>query len=214
MKTLYLNHELSSTTPAYANAQNQINFEQVRSLKEGDSSNNMMLHLPNHIGTHIDFPAHFCSNGKTFSNYGADFFISKKVALIACDMFDLEEHLDLIDEDTEMLFVKTGSEGLRETTHYTLDQPEVFPEYAKLLRQKCPHLRIFGFDMISVSSMRDREMGREAHREFLCEENILLLEDMKLSQIIPLDDIEEVIISPMAIANADGSPCTVFAKIR
>jgi arylformamidase len=213
MKRIYLNHELNENTPAYANAQNQIKIDEVRSLKKGDTSNNLHLSLPNHIGTHIDFPAHFCPKGKTFSHYDASFFVFDQVAMVTCDMYDLEMHLDSIDTNIEMLLVKTGFEGLRETEHYTLKQHEVFPEYAKVLREKFPHLRLFGFDMISVSSMLDREMGREAHRAFLCEENILLLEDMRLSGISPRDTINEVIVAPLALADGDGAPCTVIATI-
>jgi kynurenine formamidase len=66
-------------------------------------------------------------------------------------------------------------------------------------------------DLISVSSYCNRLEGRKAHYAFLNPEEgepILLIEDMKLDIDGPID---KVIVAPLLIDKADGSPCTVIA---
>ena len=77
-----------------------------------------------------------------------------------------------------------------------------------------PNLRIFGFDSISLTGRQFRNEGKEAHRVFLVKNNILVLEDMDLSQLVKSAVIEEIIVSPLRFQNADGAPVTVFAKVN
>ena len=66
-------------------------------------------------------------------------------------------------------------------------------------------------DLISISSYSNRDEGRKAHHAFLNPiegEPILLIEDMKLDHVTRL---KKVIVAPLLIDNADGSPCTVLA---
>ena len=63
--------------------------------------------------------------------------------------------------------------------------------------------------MISLTSKLDRLEGKKAHFSFLIENDILVLEDMDLSNLKETPD--RVIIAPLLIEGADGSPCTVIA---
>ncbi len=66
-------------------------------------------------------------------------------------------------------------------------------------------------DLISTSSFSNREEGHRAHHAFLNPKSgqpILLIEDMKLDLIY---NFNKIIVSPLLVDNADGSPCTVFA---
>jgi arylformamidase len=74
---------------------------------------------------------------------------------------------------------------------------------------KFPKLRLFGFDMISLTSKLDRPEGKEAHLNFLIENQILILEDMNLENLFTCPN--KVIVAPLQIENSDGGPCTVFA---
>ena len=58
-------------------------------------------------------------------------------------------------------------------------------------------------------------MGKLAHLEFLQRKSsILILEDMKLSEINKGDFPEQIIISPLMIKNSDGSPVNCILKIK
>ena len=73
---------------------------------------------------------------------------------------------------------------------------------------------MLGFDIISLSSYSNKQVGREAHKAFLDHSYpILLLEDMDLSMIRDGMLLKQIIVSPVRIENTDGSPCTVLANI-
>ena len=63
-KTLFLSHFINEATPIYGGASDQIKLEKLTAIKNGNTANSLYLKLPNHCGTHIDFPYHFFSNGK------------------------------------------------------------------------------------------------------------------------------------------------------
>ena len=63
--------------------------------------------------------------------------------------------------------------------------------------------------MISLTSQLDKSEGKKAHIAFLIESDILVMEDMNLSEINHKPS--RVIIAPLLINNADGVPCNIFA---
>ena len=63
--------------------------------------------------------------------------------------------------------------------------------------------------MIALTGELDRQEGKGAHEAFLLDEEILILEDMKLDNLNKTPKI--VIVAPLLIDKVDGSPCTVFA---
>ena len=69
MKYKYLSHLISEVTPMYGGYENLINIKKSRSIQDGDTSNNLTLEFPNHIGTHIDFPFHFSMNGNKLQDH-------------------------------------------------------------------------------------------------------------------------------------------------
>ena len=210
-KIIYLSHFISETTPAYGGAKDRIKIEQARSTRLGDSTNELYLHFPNHISTHIDFPKHFDVNGKTASDYPADFWHFDRVGFVACDMANLETAIAHLPTDIELLLVKTGFENERGNEAYWAAQPVVAARYAEILRGRFKQLRVLGFDLISLTSKLDRNEGRAAHIAFLCEHDILVLEDMHLTALNKTP--KKVIIAPLQIREADGVLCTVLAYL-
>jgi len=220
-KWIYLSHFLDSTTPAYSGGET---FQSIglKSIEHGDTCNTARWIMPNHIGTHIDFPRHFIEGGKSFSDYTPEFWILNAVHLIdvspvapssriAEDLLNIES----IEANTDILIIKTGFGEQRDNECYRNAGPVFMPELADALRKQCPGIRLMGFDTISLSSWSDRELGRIAHRAFLCHSwPILLLEDMDLLQVGNNTKFHKVIISPLCVSNADASPCTVLAEIE
>lgn len=214
---LLLSYHLSSKTPLYGNGVG-IEFTPEKQIRNNDSCNTMNLSLPNHSGTHIDFPSHFDPEGKSLSDYPAEFFEFNEVEIvdlsgeiddcqiISHDFFDPVENIK-----TDLLLIKTGYGTFRGTDRYTLTPPGLASELAPFFRKNFPKLRCIGMDLISVSSYSNREEGRKAHHAFLNPdkgEPILLIEDMNLNVDGPFNT---VIVAPLLIDNADGSPCTVLA---
>lgn len=209
MDPIYLSYHLNEKTPAYGGEEGLIHLERIRSISKGDTSNNMRFILPSHIGTHIDFPFHFSNLGKKLENYPASFWLFDKVAMIACSVEDILKEAEMLSVDIEMLILKTGFGEKRGQRIYWQSQPVIKHTVAKKLKNLFPKLRVFGFDMISLTSKLDRPEGKLAHQHFLLECDILILEDMDLSYLQTSPN--KVIVLPLMIEEADGAPCTVIA---
>lgn len=209
MEPIFLSHFLYESTPAYGGEKDLILFERTRSIKKGDTSNNLKLILPNHIGTHIDFPHHFNDYGKKCCDYPASFWIFSKVGFLQCDIDDVPFRIQELPVGIELLILKTGFGRKRNEPEYWAAQPVIPAHFASLFKRAFPSLRVFGFDLISLTSKLDKAEGKIAHLEFLIENDILVLEDMNLEFL--KETPEAVIISPLQVAQADGMPCTVIA---
>jgi arylformamidase len=211
MKPLFLSYFLDENTPIYGGIQNTIKFNPTSSILNGDTANNLSLSFPNHIGTHIDFPYHFSSFGKKCKDYSAEFWIFKKIGFIECQVNNIINEILLLPSDIEILILKTGFGKKRGTDEYWQCQPVITANHANLFKKKFPNLRLFGFDLISLTSKLDKFEGKKAHESFLIENNILLLEDMNLELYNNNTKPSFILVTPLQIGISDGVPCTVIA---
>jgi kynurenine formamidase len=209
LKVQFLSHFLDQNTPAYGGEKGCVKFKNIRQISLGDTSNNSRFSFPSHIGTHVDFPYHFDSKGKKCNDYSPSFWIFNKVAFISCSVDQILPSIQNISSDIELLILKTGFGVNRNKSVYWSDQPIISSNLAKIFKIKFPKLRVFGFDMISLTSRLDRDEGKKAHQEFLIENEILILEDMNLVDLS--DTPNKVIIAPLLVEGADGTPCTVIS---
>lgn len=204
-----LSHFINSETPVYGGKQGKIIIESIRSIDKGDTSNNLNFNFPAHVGTHIDFPYHFSIKGKKSNDYPPSFWIFHKVGFLNCTIEEVETNIDDLPADIEILILKTGFGSNRDKEIYWSKQPIIPASFAQLFKTKFTSLRIFGFDMISLTSQLDREEGKLAHVNFLINNDILVLEDMNLVNLF--NTPETIIVAPLQIKDADGVPCNVIA---
>ena len=209
MQPVYLSHFIDSETPVYGGARGEIIIEQIRSIDKGDTSNNLHFTFPAHIGTHIDFPSHFSNEGKKSNDYPPSFWIFHKIGFLNCTIEEVESNLDTLAADIEILILKTGFGAKRHKEIYWSGQPVIPAKFATLFKNKFPKLRVFGFDLISLTSKLDRAEGKSAHINFLINNDILVLEDMNLENIVGIPKV--VVVAPLQINAADGVPCNVIA---
>jgi kynurenine formamidase len=224
MKTLYLSHTLNNHTPTYGDA-GKFEFQRVRAIEKGDTSNESYLNISNHLGTHIDAPYHFDNNGLSLDEYPADYWICNKPYLMNfnTNLTDpiglgiLLPYLEAIPFDTDLVLLKTGFEIHRTNKEiYCFKNPSVLPEVGIWLR-KHRKLKFWGMDYISISSRMNREIGRETHKAFLSNSSessgdpILLIEDMHLDELVISPS--RVTVGPILFEKADGAPAIVIAEI-
>ncbi len=227
---LYLSHVLGPETPRYGNA-GLFDLKRVRCLDCGDTSNNTDLSFGAHTGTHIDAPLHFDATGQALEAYPAEFWCCQAPWLLTrtaapgeiLSLDDWQADLEQIPEETDLLLIKTGFEQFRadppEASRYIFEGPGFSPEIGLWLRTN-RHLRMIGFDFISLTSFTNRPLGRIAHRAFLAQEPsggettladpILIIEDMHLEALHASP--QKVWVAPLRYAQADGAPVTVFAE--
>jgi kynurenine formamidase len=217
---IYLSYVLDEKTPTYGNRNK---FEQLKKsdMQRGDVANDTSISTTVHIGTHIDMPYHFYADGQTIESFNADFWLFKKVLFLEIQPNSYivkEEVINKLDKiqdiGYEILVIKTGICHRRESQAFWEENYGFHPDIADYLREYFPKIRVIGFDSISVSSLTDRMLGREAHRRFLDpKQPILLLEDMDLRMLNKKSTIKELIVSPLRIAKCDGLPCTIFGVV-
>lgn len=220
MSIVSLSYYLAPTTPLYGN-NGSISIEKISEISKGKTSNNSLVSMPLHSGTHIDFPKHFFTNGQTLEDYNPDFwFFSNPLILnIEPKSFVIKNEITELIEDIgvntyDILIINTGSGNFRNSERYISENYGIHPDIADSIRRKLPNIRVLLLDMISVSSYTDRKMGREAHKMFLNPENpILIVEDANLEGIKE-KTVKNIIISPLNIAEADGAPCTIYAVLE
>jgi arylformamidase len=209
MSSKYLSYFLKENTPTYGGIEGTIKFEKERSISSGDTSNNMRFELPGHVGTHIDFPYHFSDDGKKCGDYPASFWVFNKIGYLKCAINEIEKDIERLSSDIEILIVRTGFGKKRGFTEYWSSQPVIPSSLACIIKKKFPNIRVFGFDLISLTSKLDRIEGKNAHIEFLLKNEILILEDMYLENLETTPST--IIIAPLQIYDADGVPCNVIS---
>ena len=219
-KYIFLSHVLNENTPTYAN-RDFFKINEKSSILKGKTANSSeWIFSVNHIGTHIDVPKHFYDDALTITDFSSEFWRFSKIGFIEvkCD-----EHIIISDEnlfenisrDIELLLIKTGYENYRGANKYWEDNPGLAPELADFFREKFPKLRAIGFDFISLTALKNREIGKKAHLEFLNPKfPILIIEDMSLQKLTQLTSINQVIALPLYVSNSDGSPITILAEIE
>ncbi|TVZ55498.1 kynurenine formamidase [Lutibacter sp. Hel_I_33_5] len=214
--TLFLSYFINEQTPIYG-GEKAVFVEKRSEISKGASSNTKYLKLPNHSGTHIDFPNHFSDEGKIINDYPASFWQFKKVYVI---LYTAKSD-EIIDEkliknndipvDTEFLIINTKFGRYREEKIYWNNNPGLSPSFATQLKIRCPNIKAIGFDFISLTSYQNRLLGRVAHKSFLLANDILLIEDMKLDQING-KVIKSVTALPLLIDKVDGCPISIIAE--
>ncbi|MCB9335094.1 MAG: cyclase family protein [Flavobacteriales bacterium] len=220
-KTLFLSYPLNSEAYGYGNG-DRFKLTKVRDICCGDTSNNTTIEMPTHYGTHIDYPFHFSVDGKKSSDYLAQHFIFQNIGFVEVDASLVEDYLignknlviENISSNIEMLIVKTGFCNKRHTPEYWEYGLGFHPETASFLKEKFPQLKAIAFDLISMNSYQQREIGREAHKEYLIKNDILIIEEVDLRAINSQTIFKEVIVAPLLIENADGAPVTIITKIE
>ena len=217
---IYLSYPLHSNAPFYGGGTG-FTEKSVKSIAAGDSCNTSSWSISSHMRTHLDFPKHFLSRGKSLADYEPGFFILEHVHIAEISSVEPAQMigpgdlgLEEIPEETELLLIKTGFGMFRGQENYSLQNPGFYPELVDDLRKRFPRLRIMGFDSISLSSFAHRELGHKAHMAFLNHEHsILPLEDVNLSEIGEDTEVHQVVVAPILVSEADGSPCTVMALV-
>ena len=215
----FLSYQLSNETVGYG-GQTTFNAEQIRIMANGDSCNESFWKLSNHIGTHIDTPFHFSVDGKKISDYPASHWVYEKIQVVELslsfgELISPKIVSDIIEEDTELLLLKTGFGAYKGKREYWEKNPGLSKDLAAWIRDNRPKVRTIGIDLISITSYMHRPEGKIAHDAFLSPshpgEPFTVIEDMQLSDIDKSTKIEKVVVSPLVVKNADGSPVTVFA---
>lgn len=183
-------------------------MEKVVCLETGSPFNLCHMHLCNHVGTHIDFPAHVLSDGKTSSDYPIDHLIGSGLIIKVPDS-SRSITRDFVAQQTilrsDIVFFKTSNSKISKQTRFTEEYVYVEPDAAEELLRK--GVRIVGVDYISVDRYDAEDLP--VHKTLLSNE-VLIVEGLELENV-PIGRCE-IFIMPLNIPDMDGLPARVVAK--
>jgi arylformamidase len=174
----------------------------IYSLDQGHACNLLRIHMSNHAGTHIDFPAHFIPGGKTSDAFELSHLMGRclVIAIDADAPLVLPSHLlDHAIQANDIIFFKTANAAL---TEYTETYTAISLPAAQYLRDK--KVKIVGIDYLSVD--RHGDQGFPVHHELLAHD-ILIVENLDLKNVPT--GCYDAKIYPLKMQGVDGAPVRV-----
>lgn len=182
--------------------------EDVCSLLSGAAFNLCQMHLGNHTGTHIDFPAHVIKNGKTSSDYPLKDLIGSGLIIEVPESEHSITRSFILSQPirkNDFVFFKTANSRLSKQHEFTEKYVYIEPEAANELLLK--GVKIVGVDYISVDKYDAEDLP--VHHTLLSN-NILIVEGLELNHV-PLGRCK-IFIIPNNIPEMDGLPVRAMAR--
>lgn len=166
--------------------------------------------MSNHLGTHIDFPAHIVKGGKTSSEYNLEKLVGNGLIL---EIPDNEQsikpyHIDQAKDSichNDFVFFKTFNSNISKQGQLAEKYIYLEPETAQKLVEK--GVSIVGIDYISVDHHEHEDLP--VHHTLLSEE-VLIVENLELKGV-PAGRCQLYIV-PLKIPDMDGLPTRVFME--
>ncbi|MBA2657825.1 MAG: cyclase family protein [Tatlockia sp.] len=184
--------------------------EDVVSLESGSQFHLCHMHLGNHTGTHIDYPAHVVQGGKTSSDFpiqsliGSGLIIEVPDTEISITKKFIKSQESISQND--FIFFKTANSKISKQAEFTEKYVFIEPDAAEELIEK--GVKIVGIDYISVDSYEAENLP--VHYSLLSKD-ILIVEGLELNGA-PLGRCK-IYIMPNNIPDMDGLPVRVIAKL-
>lgn len=200
-----------------------------QSTQSGDpcNANSVFHHI--HNGTHVDAPRHFDPNGKTIDQLSIeDFYYTDPYVLKLSKQKG--ERITLEDiksrqteiENCDILFIYTGYCDLRakDPDAYIDGFPSISPDAARYLREGFPKLKAIALDSISVDdAVTAGAEGFPTHHSLLetnaarSQRTLLLYEDVNVSRILDVENIQAVCAFPVRWEGLEGAPVSMVAIV-
>lgn len=187
----------------------QYKAKEVSSVNKGSTFDLHELCLSNHIGTHIDYPSHVITGGKTSNDFPIETLIGKGL-IIEVPAGERSITKKFVNRQNilpgDFVFFKTLNSQRSKYLNFTDNYVYIEPKAAKALLKK--GVRIVGIDYISVDKYESEDLP--VHKSLLSKD-VLIVEGLELNNI-PIGRCE-IYIMPIKINKMDGLPARVLAKI-
>ncbi|MBI9046880.1 MAG: cyclase family protein [Anaerolineaceae bacterium] len=179
-------------------------------IKNGDIANTSVIHMGNHVGTHIDAPSHFFDGAATIDKIPIDKMIGP------VQVIRINNEIELITEEVlEVLSIKTGFKKVLFRTRNseiwmknTMDFDFSFVGFSKDAAQYLVDkgIELIGVDYLSVAPFND---PISAHKELLSS-GVVILEGLNLSEV---DEGEyRLYCLPIKFIGLDGGPARAILE--
>lgn len=205
-KLLDVSVPLTPGLPAYP-GNPEFEFQPIKRIADGGSSNVSRLVMGTHTGTHIDAPKHFIDDGIGVDELALNLLIGrtrvveipKRGPITADDLAAAG-----LREDIRVL-LKTPNSSLWGSGTFHEDYAHVAASGARYLVEQ--GVKVVGIDYLSIEQFKSN--GAPAHRTLLSN-GVIIIEGLNLSEADP--GMYEMYCLPLRVTGGDGAPARVVLK--
>jgi kynurenine formamidase len=167
----------------------------------------------NHIGTHVDAPAHQIAGGDTLDEIGLERLVTDALTIDvshrdphgAIPLAELEPHLDKVRPGDIVLLYSDNARNYGSEAYWTgWSYPDADASRALIERG----ISAIGFDGPSADPVDSTTF--DLHRIWLGAGRMILENVSNLDQ---LPERSQVVVAPMKVAAANGAPARIFALL-
>ena len=190
----------------------QPSFEPIAKVEE-DGYAMTRYSLLNHVGTHVDAPAHQIADGDTLDEIGLERLVTDALTIDvsnrrphgAISLAELEQHLDKVRKDDIVLLYSNNARNYGGEAYWTgWSYPDAEAAQALIDRG----VSAIGFDGPSADPVDSTTF--DLHRVWLGAGRMILENVANLDQ---LPERTQIVVAPMKVAAANGAPARIFALL-
>ena len=211
MRVVDLTHPFRNDIPVFPGLP-QPSFEPIAKVEE-DGYAMTRYSLLNHVGTHVDAPAHQIAGGDTLDEIGLERLVTDALTIDvshrrphgAIPLAELEQHLDKVRKDDIVLLYSNNARNYGGEAYWTgWSYPDAEAAQALIDRG----VSAIGFDGPSADPVDSSTF--DLHRVWLGAGRMILENVANLDQ---LPERAQVVVAPMKVAAANGAPARIFALL-
>ena len=211
MRVVDLTHPFRNGMPVFPGLP-QPSFEPIAKVEE-DGYAMTRYSLLNHVGTHVDAPAHQIADGDTLDEIGLERLVTDALTIDvsnrrphgAIPLAELEQHLDKVRKDDIVLLYSDNARNYGGEAYWTgWSYPDAEAAQALIDRG----VSAIGFDGPSADPVDSTTF--DLHRVWLGAGRMILKNVANLDQ---LPERAQIVVAPMKVAAANGAPARIFALL-
>ena len=210
MRIVDLSHHYHDGMPIFPGLP-EPSFKSIANVEE-DGYAMSDYHLLNHIGTHVDAPAHQIAGGDSLDEVGLDRLVADAVTLDVSEREpgpltadELEPHLDKIRKGDIVFLYSNNGRNWGSKGYWTgWSYPDA--DASRTLIQK--GISAIGFDGPSADPVDSTTF--DLHRIWLGAGRLIIENATNLDQ---LPERAQVVVAPLKVRDADGAPARIFALL-
>jgi len=211
VRVVDLTHPFRNGMPVFPGLP-QPSFEPIAKVEE-DGYAMTRYSLLNHVGTHVDAPAHQIADGDTLDEIGLERLVTDALTIDvsnrrphgAIPLAELEQHLDKVRKDDIVLLYSDNARNYGGEAYWTgWSYPDAEAAQALIDRG----VSAIGFDGPSADPVDSTTF--DLHRVWLGAGRMILENVANLDQ---LPERTQIVVAPMKVAAANGAPARIFALL-
>ena len=204
MKYIDLTHTIENNMPVYPGT---ASLEMIpANTIEKDGFREKVITFCSHTGTHMDAPSHMLQQGNNLDDYDCSKFIGKALLIAIEAEEDIKDYVNQL-KTVDFVIFKTGWSNYWGQVKYFANYPCIRKETTEYLVGF--DLKGIGFDAISIDPID----SKFENHYIVFENDMVIIENLKNLDAIE-QDIFELIVLPLNIEAADGSPIRAIAKVE